>query len=48
VSVSYSKINSSIREAEVGYSMAQPDYVAERSFEIVEFGYTLNHQKEIK
>jgi len=27
---------------------AQPDDVAERSFEIVEFGYTLNYQKEIK
>ena len=27
---------------------AQPDYIAERSFEIVEFGYTLNYQKESK
>lgn len=25
-----------------------PDDIAERSFEIVEFGYTLNYQKEIK
>ena len=27
---------------------AQPDDVSERSFTIVEFGYTLNHQKEGK
>ncbi|OGU18632.1 MAG: hypothetical protein A2X85_17490 [Geobacteraceae bacterium GWF2_54_21] len=27
---------------------AQPNDVTERSFEIVEFGYTLNHQKESK
>lgn len=27
---------------------AQPDGVSERSFAIVEFGYTLNHQKESK
>jgi hypothetical protein len=27
---------------------AQPDGVSERSFAVVEFGYTLNHQKESK